>query len=113
LPHTLCGFFAVSQRGQRLAEGVGSFQAEARRLRLFDLEVFFLGTAMVEVLDVGRRSGDSCPTGAGHSAERLQVPYPETVPPLRSLVDPATRLEPNGRDEENEANKDGDHHKRP
>jgi hypothetical protein len=46
---------AVSQRGQRLADGVGRLQAEARRLRLLALEVFFLGTAIVEVLDVAEK----------------------------------------------------------
>jgi hypothetical protein len=33
--------------GQRLREGSFNVQADARRLRLFDFEVFFLGTAIV------------------------------------------------------------------
>jgi hypothetical protein len=41
---------ADPQRGQRLRDGASSVQAEARRLRLLDLEVFFLGTAIVVVL---------------------------------------------------------------
>ncbi len=37
----------MPQRGQMLRGGVCSFQALARRLRVFDFEVFFLGTAIV------------------------------------------------------------------
>ena len=37
----------LPQRGHRLRAGASSFQAEARRLRLFDLDIFFLGTAMM------------------------------------------------------------------
>jgi hypothetical protein len=53
-PQTTWGSFAAPQRGQRLREGTFSVQAEARRLRLLDLEVFFLGTAIVVVLEVVR-----------------------------------------------------------
>jgi len=41
---------AGPHRGHTLRDGASSRQAEARRLRLLDLEVFFLGTAIVEVL---------------------------------------------------------------
>jgi hypothetical protein len=41
---------AEPQRGQTLRDGASRVQAEARRLRLLDLEVFFLGTAIVVVL---------------------------------------------------------------
>ncbi len=41
----MCGCFAFPQRGQVLREGASSFQAEARVLRLFDFDFFFLGTA--------------------------------------------------------------------
>jgi hypothetical protein len=37
------------QCGQLLRAGAFTVQAEARRLRLFALEVFFLGTAMMVV----------------------------------------------------------------
>jgi hypothetical protein len=41
---------AEPHRGQTLRDGASRVQAEARRLRLLDLEVFFLGTAIVVVL---------------------------------------------------------------
>jgi len=37
----------LPQRGQRLRDGASSFQADARVLRLFDFDFFFLGTATV------------------------------------------------------------------
>jgi hypothetical protein len=49
-PQTMCGRFTAPQRGQVLRDGAVSVQADARRLRLFDFEVFFLGTAIVVVL---------------------------------------------------------------
>jgi hypothetical protein len=49
-PHTTWGTLAEPQRGQTLRDGASRVQAEARRLRLLDLEVFFLGTAIVVVL---------------------------------------------------------------
>jgi hypothetical protein len=48
LPHTMWGTFATPQRGQTLREGAFSVHAEARRLRLFIFEVFFLGTAIAK-----------------------------------------------------------------
>ena len=45
--HTLCGVFAFPQRGQRLRAGASSRQAPARRLRVFDFDFFFFGTATV------------------------------------------------------------------
>jgi hypothetical protein len=66
LPHTTWGSLADPQRGQRLRDGASSVQAEARRLRLLLLEVFFLGTAIVVVL-VGR---DLRPVGAPDARER-------------------------------------------
>ena len=47
LPHTTCGSFVALQRGQILRGAGLSVQLDARRLRLFDFEVFFFGTAMV------------------------------------------------------------------
>lgn len=43
----MCGVLALPQRGQRLRAGTFSFHALARRLRVFDFEVFFFGTAIV------------------------------------------------------------------
>jgi hypothetical protein len=42
----MCGSLAESQFGQRLRDGALSFQFAARRLRVFILLVFFLGTAI-------------------------------------------------------------------
>jgi hypothetical protein len=46
LRHTMCGTLVAPQRGQLLRGATERVQAEARRLRLFDFEVFFLGTAI-------------------------------------------------------------------
>ncbi len=46
-PHTVCGSLADPQRGQRLRGGASSCQELARRLRVFDFDVFFFGTAIV------------------------------------------------------------------
>jgi hypothetical protein len=59
LPHTTCGCFTAPHRGHTLRAGAFKFQAEARRLRLFALEVFFLGTAIVSVLSVDRARRDA------------------------------------------------------
>jgi len=48
LPHTMWGTLAAPQRGHTLREGALSVHAEARRLRLFIFEVFFLGTAIAK-----------------------------------------------------------------
>jgi hypothetical protein len=45
LPHTTWGSLAAPQRGQTERAGAFTVHAEARRLRLLALEVFFLGTA--------------------------------------------------------------------
>jgi hypothetical protein len=45
--HTVWGVFAAPHRGQTLRGGAFSFHALARRLRVFDFDVFFLGTATV------------------------------------------------------------------
>ena len=44
--HTTWGSFAWVHCGHTLRGGAASFQFDARRLRLFALEVFFLGTAI-------------------------------------------------------------------
>jgi hypothetical protein len=38
---------AAPHRGQTLRAGTASFQLPARRLRVFDFDFFFLGTATV------------------------------------------------------------------
>ncbi len=61
-PHdgqTVCGVFALPHRGQVLRAGASSFQADARVLRLFDFDFFFLGTATVG-LQRFRDCGASC-----------------------------------------------------
>lgn len=47
LPHTRCGSLVAPHRSQVLRDGADSFQAAARRLRVFDFDFFFLGTAMM------------------------------------------------------------------
>jgi hypothetical protein len=46
LPHTTWGTLVTPQRGQVLRGGAWSVHAEARRMRVFDFDIFFLGTAM-------------------------------------------------------------------
>ena len=46
---------ASPHRGQELREEGRSFHAAARRLRVFDLEVFFFGTAIVNLKKLARR----------------------------------------------------------
>lgn len=45
-PQTWCGLFAAPQRGHEFRVGAWSFQAEFLLLLLFDLDVFFFGTAI-------------------------------------------------------------------
>jgi hypothetical protein len=51
LPQTWCGRFEAPQRGQRLRADSVTFHAEARRLRVFDFDIFFLGTGMTRILE--------------------------------------------------------------
>jgi hypothetical protein len=46
----MCGTLAWWHCGQTLRLGLRSTQLDARLLRLFALEVFFLGTAMSSIL---------------------------------------------------------------
>ena len=46
LGHTVWGTLAASQRGQLLRATTPIFQLLARRLRVFDLDFFFFGTAI-------------------------------------------------------------------
>ena len=66
LPHTTWGSLVALQRGQMLRGAGLSVQLEARRLRLFDLEVFFFGTAMV----VSTLEGGIVPSGSVHGWTR-------------------------------------------
>lgn len=47
VPHTVWGSLAAWQRGQVLREGADRRQLDARRMRVFDFDFFFLGTATV------------------------------------------------------------------
>ncbi len=47
VPQTVCGSFVALQRGQVLREGAPRRQLAARRIRVFDFDFFFLGTATV------------------------------------------------------------------
>ncbi len=49
LPQTRWGNLASEHRGQELRDEERSFHAAARRLRVFDFEVFFFGTAIVDL----------------------------------------------------------------
>ena len=49
----MCGFFAIPQFGHTLREGTLIFMFADRRLRLFILEVFFLGTATIFSVELG------------------------------------------------------------
>src|SRR3712207_4712520 len=66
VPHTTWGSLAELQRGHTLRGGASSRHADARRLRLLALEVFFLGTA------IGRCSS-SGPGGARRLASRTRL----------------------------------------
>lgn len=50
LPQARWGRLVALQRGQALRPGVPTRHAEARRLRLFDFDIFFFGTAMANLL---------------------------------------------------------------
>jgi hypothetical protein len=47
VPHTVWGNLAALQRGHVLRDGATRRQLEARRMRVFDFDFFFLGTATV------------------------------------------------------------------
>lgn len=50
VPHTVWGILAALQRGQVLRDGATRRQLEARRIRVFIFDFFFLGTATVDSL---------------------------------------------------------------
>ena len=52
------GSLTALQRGQVLREGASTRQLEARRIRVFDFDIFLLGTATVVSLVSGK-----CPVG--------------------------------------------------
>jgi hypothetical protein len=52
------GSLTALQRGQVLREGASRRQLEARRIRVFDFDIFLLGTATVVSLVSGK-----CPVG--------------------------------------------------
>ncbi len=47
VPHTVWGIFVAEQRGHVLRAGAERRQFDARRMRVFDFDFFFLGTATV------------------------------------------------------------------
>ncbi len=53
-PHTVWGSLTALQRGQVLREGASRRQLEARRIRVFDFDIFLLGTATVVSLVSGK-----------------------------------------------------------
>src|SRR5207249_10033688 len=65
LGQTVWGSLAWWHCGHSLRAGASTRQAEARRLRLFDFEVFFLGTAMsglsLVALEVGAQRVERVP----------------------------------------------------
>ena len=73
------GSLVAPQRGHTLRAGVSSFQALARRLRLFALEVFFLGTAIGDPhLENGSCRGEGIEIPAlQHSRETLAAGSPD------------------------------------
>jgi hypothetical protein len=50
LLQTTWGTFTAPHRGQVLRAGAPSVHAEARRMRVLDFDIFFLGTAMERYL---------------------------------------------------------------
>jgi hypothetical protein len=54
-PHARCGRLVAPQRGQALRADGPSRHDDARRLRLFDFDIFFFGTAMGVPASCGRR----------------------------------------------------------
>ncbi len=47
LPHTMWGRLVEPQRGQMLRDGALTRHADARRIRVFDFDIFFFGTGIV------------------------------------------------------------------
>ena len=47
VPHTVWGSLVAAQRGHVLRAGADRRQFDARRMRVFDFDFFFLGTATV------------------------------------------------------------------
>lgn len=61
------GSLTALQRGQVLREGASRRQLEARRIRVFDFDIFLLGTATVVSLVNGK-----CPVGGFVMIARLR-----------------------------------------
>ena len=47
LPQTMCGRLVAPQRGQMLRDGANTRQADARRMRVLDFDIFCFGTGML------------------------------------------------------------------
>lgn len=52
VPQTVWGSFVARQRGHTLRDGAPRRQLDARRILVFDLDFFFLGTATVVSLGI-------------------------------------------------------------
>ena len=81
--HDVRAAWSLPQRGQRLRAGASSLQAEARRLRLFDFEVFFFGTAIAERYEAsGECVGHSARSSSSSAAQpRIARARPRRRPP--------------------------------
>jgi len=85
---TTCGSLALWHCGHTLRAGALKVQALARRLRLLDFEVFFLGTAMAQFLCLSGVERLSAPglSGAGElSRQRDGRPVFRPVHSARGL----------------------------
>ena len=57
-PHTMWGRLVAPQRGQMLREGALTRQADARRIRVFDFDIFFFGTGIFLAFSLGAGACD-------------------------------------------------------
>ena len=68
LPQTMWGRLVAPQRGQMLRDGANTRQADARRIRVFDFDIFFFGTGMGVYLVL---SSDACDHGDRQRKRRM------------------------------------------
>ena len=90
--HTTCGTFTWWHCGQTLRAGAERVQLLARRLRVFALEVFFLGTAMsAPAFSVGERArtnGASRSSLVGTRAQHVESGPPGVGSHAGAAADP-------------------------
>jgi hypothetical protein len=87
---TVCGVFALPQRGQVLRGGAPNFHALARWLRVFDLDFFFFGTATMGLQRSGSTIRFSAPCVHGEAGTGYRAGSGEL---LALLVGPAIESE--------------------